>query len=71
MILQLDPPLPIETPQGSALCHFLIDEGIEHDLYWVCFIDETGECWTYRNRQIRAVENITYQRYAKKKNGLG
>jgi hypothetical protein len=59
MIIQLKPPLPLDTPKGSALCHFLIDEGIEHDLMWVCFIDSTGECWTFRNRQIKACKNIT------------
>lgn len=62
MILQLNPPIPIKTPKGSALAHLIIDEGPESDLKWVCFLDETGECWTYSNRDIRAQKNITQGR---------
>lgn len=63
MFLQrLEPPIPLDTPKGSALCHFLIDYGIEHDLQWVCAIDATGECWTFRNRLVRFQKNITMGR---------
>ena len=62
MILQINPPLPVETPKGSGWAHFLIDYGPESDLYWVCFIDETGECWTWGNKHIRAQKNITLDR---------
>ena len=58
-LLQLNPPLPVETPKGSGLAHVLIDYGIEHDLLWVVFIDHTGECWTVPNKEVRAVENWT------------
>lgn len=66
MIIQLDTPIPLDTPKGKALAHFVIDYGIEHDLQWVCFIDTTGECWTFRNPEIRAQNNITYGRKLKK-----
>lgn len=59
MITRIDPPLPLKTPKGKAMAHFLIDYGFEHDLYWVCFQDETGECWTWSNKDIRAQTNIT------------
>jgi len=62
MILQLDPPLILNTPKGKAICHLVIDYGIEHDLEWVCFIHETGECWTYRNQDVRIIENVTIGR---------
>lgn len=62
MITRIDPPLPIVTPKGKALAHFLIDYGIEYDLLWVCFQNDTGECWTWRNKEIRASENITMGR---------
>jgi hypothetical protein len=61
-MLQLNPPLPVITPQGKALAHFLIDQGIEHDILWVCFLDDSGECWTYPNPKIRATRNITHGR---------
>ena len=62
MITQLNPPLPVITPKGKALAHFLIDEGTEHDLKWVCFQDCTAECWTYPNPMVRAQKNITQGR---------
>jgi hypothetical protein len=62
MILQLNPPLPVVTPKGRALAHFMIDEGIEHDIKWVCFQDSTGECWTFKNPEVRAQKNLTQGR---------
>lgn len=62
MIIQLDPPLPLTTPKGKAFAHFLIDYGQESSLLWVCFQDDTGECWTWRNRDIRLQTNITMGR---------
>lgn len=60
-MIQLNPPLPIMTPKGKALAHVLIDYGPEHDLLWVCF-QEDGECWTWRNQDIRADNNVTFGR---------
>lgn len=62
MILQLTSPIPVTTPKGSALAHAIIDYGIESDLFWVCFQDDTGECWTWRNSEIRAQKNVTQGR---------
>jgi hypothetical protein len=61
MMLRLDPPLPVVTPRGKALAHVLIDYGAEHDLCWVCF-QVDGECWTWRNQDIRAETNVTFGR---------
>jgi hypothetical protein len=60
-MIQLTPPLPVSTPKGKALAHVLIDHGPEHDLMWVCFQDD-GECWTWRNQDIRALGNVTMGR---------
>ena len=62
MILQLNPPIPVKTPKGKGIAHVLIDYGIEHDLMWVCFINKTGECWTFGNSKITADENISIGR---------
>lgn len=61
MILQLNPPIPLNCPKGNGLAHFLIDYGVEHDLCWVIFL-ENGEIWTYQNRYVRAEKNITFDR---------
>lgn len=62
MILQLNPPVPLVTPRGNGFAHFLIDYSTEHDLIWVVFIDETGECWCYKNQEIRLQKNLTFGR---------
>jgi hypothetical protein len=61
-MLQLNPPLPLNTPKGEGFAHFLIDYGPESDLYWTVFITETGEIWTFSNRDVRASKNITLGR---------
>ena len=60
-MLQLNPPLPVVTPKGPGIAHALVDYGPEHDLIWVVF-QENGECWSWRNQEIRADENITFGR---------
>src|SRR5450755_1155476 len=61
-ILQLDPPIPVVTPKGEGYAHLLIDYGPEYNLLWVCFLDDSGECWTYDITQIRAQKNVTMGR---------
>ena len=73
-IVRIDPPIPLMTPKGRAIAHFLIDTGVENDLQWVCFQDETGECWTWENADIRARVNKTigrsYEYKKETKNGI-
>jgi hypothetical protein len=54
--------MPVATPKGDGVAHMVIDYGPEHNLLWVVFIDSTGECWTYPNKDIRAQKNITLGR---------
>lgn len=54
---QLNPPMPVETPHGKALAHFLLDYGPEHHVLWGCFIDATRECWWVPNPDVRAQSN--------------
>ena len=61
-MLQLNPPIPLDTPKGPALAHLVIDYGPEHNLLWVCFDDANGECWTWDNSKVRAQKNITMGR---------
>lgn len=32
---------------------------------WVCFLDDSGECWTFENPQVRIQWNITLGRVSK------
>lgn|SRR5574337_1152692 len=58
MIIQLNPPIPLITPDGKGIAHFMIDYGVEHDLIWVVFLED-GEIWCFLNKDVRAVENLT------------
>ena len=63
-MLQLNPPLPMNTPKGEGFAHILIDYGPESDLYWTVLITDTGEIWTFANSEVRAGKNITLGRIA-------
>jgi len=62
MILQLNPTIPLETPKGKGFAHFILDYSQEHEMIWIVFIDETGECWSFRNPEIRLQRNMTFGR---------
>lgn len=53
MLVQLNPPLHMETPKGLGWAHFCIDYGPEADLFWVVFMDADGACWTVPNPEVR------------------
>ncbi len=61
-MIQLNPPIPLNTPKGEGFAHLMLDYGPESDLYWVVMITATGEIWTYANRYVRGSKNITLGR---------
>lgn len=63
-MLQLNPPIPLKTPKGDGWAHFIIDRSQEHHLEWVVFLDDSGECWTFQNPEIRIQYNYTMGRLA-------
>ena len=62
MLVQLNPPLHMETPKGPGLAHFVIDYGPEAHLQWVVFMDADGACWTVPNPEVRISFNWTMGR---------
>ena len=62
MLVQLNPPLHMETPKGKGWAHFCIDYGPETHLLWVVFMDADGACWTVPNPEIRLSVNWTLGR---------
>ena len=64
MIHELQQALWVDSPKGLALVKFLIDRGLDADLEWVTIINETGECWTFSNEDIRFAKNYTQGRRA-------
>ncbi len=59
MIIQLSPALPLATAKGPGFAHFLIDYGQEHDLIWVVFLKENGQCWCLSNKDVRMEQHFT------------
>jgi hypothetical protein len=57
LFVQLNPPLPMQTPKGNGLAHFVIDYGPEAHLLWVVFMDADGACWTVPNPEVRMCSN--------------
>ena len=62
MLVQLNPPLPLETSKGGGWAHFVIDYGPESALLWVVFMDEDGACWTVPKAEVRMSFNWTLGR---------
>lgn len=62
MIKQLSPTIPMISPKGPCIAHFLIDYGEEHHLMWVVAQSDSGEFWTWPNPDVRAQKNMTLGR---------
>ncbi len=58
-MVQLDPTIPVITPDGKGEAIGWIDYSKDDDLLWIVFLQSSGECWIYPNPQIRACPNIT------------
>lgn len=66
-MLQLNPPIPLQTPKGEGLATLVIDYGPDYDLLWTVILtkgEHAGEIWTYPNPKVRGVQNITLGRPA-------
>ena len=59
MMMQLNPPLPVDTPRGPAYAHLVIDYSQGHYVLFVCFLQENGECWVLPNRDVKLQQNVT------------
>jgi len=62
MILEIHQLIWLQTPKGQGIAKFLIDNGPEADLQWVCFIHATREIWTFGNADVRVESNVTLGR---------
>jgi hypothetical protein len=59
MMLQLNPPVPLDTPKGPADAHLVIDYGSEGHILFVTFVRHSGECWTWQARECQLEKNVT------------
>ncbi len=67
MILQLNPAIPLNhIERGPFLAHFIHDYGVESEILFTGFLEDSGEIWTFNNKVLRATKNITIGREFKK-----
>jgi hypothetical protein len=62
--LQLDPPIPVVTPDGPGFAILMTDYSQEHDRIW-CVMLSDGRFGDYRQASIRAQQNISVGRTTK------
>jgi hypothetical protein len=53
------------TPKGPGVIWLVTDYGHETDTIYTVIINETGEFWQYTHKDIRAKNNITFNRVIK------
>lgn len=56
--------LEVETPKGRATVWLVTEYGSETEKVFTCIVKATGEIWEFTNRDIRAVNNLTFGRGA-------
>lgn len=59
MIIELKRTLWVATPKGDMLARFLVYEGLDHDLVFVCESEENGAYWMWRGPEVRGQRNFT------------
>lgn len=62
ILLQLNPPIPVDTPKGQGFAFGWLDYGQEHDCLWKVCVTTTGEWWDVPQPQVRGVENVSMGR---------
>tara|TARA_Y100000401_G_scaffold39147_1_gene29688 strand:- start:4350 stop:4574 length:225 start_codon:yes stop_codon:yes gene_type:complete len=60
MILQLNPPLWVNTPLGEGHAVLVIDYGPSLNTVWVCHIFETGAITHIDSSEVRMMGNEMY-----------
>ena len=59
-MIQLNPPIPLETSKGRGFAYFLMDYGKDYDVLWGVFIDKNKECWWVPNPEVRLIANWSF-----------
>ena len=49
--MHLNPPVFLDTPNGPAMAHLVIDYGRNREVLFVCS-NNIGECWIAPNREV-------------------
>ena len=57
--------IEVMTPKGSGIIWLVTEYGHETDTLYTVIINDTGEFWQYTHKDIRAKNNLTYNREIK------
>lgn len=52
----------VKTPKGDGFIWLVTDYGHETDTLYTVIIDETGEMWQWRHKDLIVKNNITFGR---------
>ena len=58
--------IEVMTPKGSGMIWLVTEYGHETDTIYTVIFNDTGEFWQYTHKDIRAKNNLTYNREIKK-----
>lgn len=62
MIFEPKNRVEVNTPKGDGIIWVITDYGHETDTIYTVIINDTGEFWQYTHKDIRAKNNLTFQR---------
>lgn len=54
--------LEVSTPKGDGVVWLVIDYGHETDTIYTVIINESGELWQFRHKDLLVKSNITFGR---------
>ncbi len=60
MIIQLNPPIWVQTPKGEGDALLIIDYGVHYNTVWVVHLFEDGQVLHFDSSDIRAMGNAMY-----------
>lgn len=62
MIFEPSNRVEVKTPKGDGIIWLVTDYGHETDTLYTVIIDDTGEMWQWRHKDLIVKNNITFGR---------
>tara|TARA_B100000519_G_C13965383_1_gene307332 strand:- start:275 stop:577 length:303 start_codon:yes stop_codon:yes gene_type:complete len=59
-MIQLNPPIPVETPMGEGWAHLVIDYNPDFNTVWVVFLSDRGLVKHFDSNDLRVCGNETF-----------
>lgn len=63
MIFEPSNRVEVKTPKGDGVIWLVTDYGHETDTIYTVIIDDTGEMWQWRHKDLIVKNNITFGRH--------